>query len=101
MRGRHLRRPVDDTQARTAFVGLLGTFVIYGLSLAVLYLWPGTTGTFVSIGLTIVAIVFGVAWFLAVRGGFRFGKGPNRLETRAKAKKAREQEKLRQLRLRR
>ena len=74
----------DDAKTRTAFLGLFGGFVIYGFSLVALYLFPEPYDMIVSTVLLVVALVFGLAWVLAIRGGWRIGKGGTRSAKRRK-----------------
>ena len=76
----------DDAKTRTAFLGLFGGFVIYAFSLVALYVLPEPVNTYVSVALLIFALVFGLAWVLAVRGGWRIGKGGTRSAKRRKAR---------------
>jgi len=94
----------DSTGQRTMFVGFLIGFAFYALSFVMPFLVPGTIGQYASIALILVAMVFIVSWFIAVRRGFRItkaGAGPNRAERRAKQHSEDEREKLRKARLRR
>lgn len=75
---------MDEAKTRTAFAGLFGGFVIYGFSLVAMWALPPPMNLYVSTGLVILALVFGVAWVLAVRGGWRLGKGASRSAKRRK-----------------
>lgn len=77
---------MDEAKTRTAFVGLFGGFVIYGFSLVAMWALPAPTNLYVSTGLVILALVFGVAWVLAVRGGWRIGKDATRSAKRRKTR---------------
>lgn len=85
---------LDDAQgSRTLFRGILIGFAIYALSFVVPYLIEGQMGQWVSFGLLGISMIFVLAWFIAVRRGFRVGKAPNKQELRAKEKMRAEREK--------
>lgn len=78
---------LDDAQgSRTLFRGILIGFAVYAVSFAVPYFIEGQLGQWVSLGLLAVSMIFVLAWFIAVRRGFRIGKAPNKQEVRAKEK---------------
>jgi peptidoglycan/LPS O-acetylase OafA/YrhL len=75
---------VDDAKTRTAFLGLFGGFVIYAFSLVAMYVFDPPWNVYVSTALVLVALVFGIGWVLAVRGGWRLGKSAPRSAKRRK-----------------
>ncbi|MFA5861135.1 MAG: hypothetical protein WDA16_05520 [Candidatus Thermoplasmatota archaeon] len=94
----------DSAGQRSMWVGFLIGFAIYAMGLVSQYLLPGDLGFYVSMGCILVAMVFIIGWFIAVRRGFRVSKntaGPNRMERRLREHKADEREKLRKARMRR
>ena len=74
----------DDAKTRTAFLGLFGGFVIYAFSLVAMYVLPAPYSLYVSTALLVFALIFGVVWVLAVRGGWRIGKRTTRSAKRRK-----------------
>lgn len=94
----------DSAGQRSMWIGFLIGFAIYAVGIVSQYLLPGQLGLYVSIGSIVVAMVFIVSWFIAVRRGFRVSKnaaGPNRMERRLREHQAEEREKLRKARMRR
>ena len=69
---------------RTAFVGLFGGFVIYALGLVASWMLAEPWATYVSLTLMVAGLVFALVWVLAVRGGWRLGKGSTRSAKRRK-----------------
>lgn len=96
---RRLGLPNDESASRTMSMGLLGSVFIYGLSLVVIPLFPGSTGRIASIALIAVSLLFLTGWFFAVRAGFRLvGRKGSRAERRARDHKRHEREKRMRLR---
>lgn len=94
----------DSAGQRSMWIGFLTGFAIYAVGLVSQFLLPGNLGFYVSLGCILVAMVFIIAWFIAVRRGFRVSKdtaGPNRMERRLREHRADEREKLRKARMRR
>ena len=90
---RPLAPPMDQQGMRTLFLGLMGGFLLYGASYTPRYFMPEPQATYWSLGLNLVSVTFTVAWFIAVRRGFRLGRSPNRGARRAKEHARAEKEK--------
>lgn len=92
------REPMDEQGSRTMFVGLLLSFVLYGLSFIAPIVWKDDRARWLSIALIAVSVAFLGVWFLMVRGGFRLGKQKSRAARRAKMHAEHEREKRTRLR---
>lgn len=75
---------MDQAATRTAFLGLIGGFVLYAFSTVALYVLPDPLSLYVSSVLIVVAMAFGIGWFIAVRRGWRLGGGTPRSAKRRK-----------------
>ena len=86
--------PLDERGSKTMFMGLIIAFAMYGLSFVITavyaeYSWAQPA----AMVLILVSVTFLGIWFIAVRRGFRVGKGRSRAERRAEMHKREEKEK--------
>jgi hypothetical protein len=85
---------MDERGRRTMFVGLLVAFAFYGLSFVANVVYRDRSwGPTLSLALIVVSITFLGAWYVAVRGGFRLGKGKSRGTRRAEMHAKKEKDK--------
>lgn len=84
---------------RTLFIGLLVGFGLYGAGIALPWLWPGESSTeqWASVIVLAVSLFVTTAWFVAVRRGWRIGKGETRTDKKLKERLRAEREKKRRM----